>query len=163
MHPRTSAIKKFVGKEFDVDFCGTPIHIKVIADESVEKDFGTGALGVTPAHSMIDWEIAQRHDLPFKQIIDEYGKMTVENDLVHGKKTAEAREIVAEELRKRGLIEKEEEISQNVATAERTGGIIEPLPKLQWFIAVNRKFKVESGKWQRTRKNIERTDEIAVD
>jgi valyl-tRNA synthetase len=59
---------------------------------------------------------------------------------VQGKKTAEAREIVAEELRKRGLIEKEEEISQNVATAERTGGIIEPLPKLQWFIAVNKPF-----------------------
>ena len=138
---RDERYKKFVGKEFDVDFCGTPIHIKVIADESVEKDFGTGALGVTPAHSMIDWEIAQRHELPFMQIIDEYGKMTVENQLVHGKKTAEAREIVAEELRKRGLIEKEEEISQNVATAERTGGIIEPLPKLQWFIAVNKPFK----------------------
>ena len=71
--------------------------------------------------------------------------MTVENPLVHGKKTAEAREIVAEELRKHGLIEKEEEISQNVATAERTGGIIEPLPKLQWFIAVNKPFGGEQN------------------
>ena len=140
VHPSDEQYKQFVGKTFDVDFCGTPLSIKVIADESVEKDFGTGALGVTPAHSMIDWEIAQRHSLPFKQIIDEYGKMIVENPLVHGKKTAEAREIVAEELRTRGLIEKEEEIAQNVATAERTGGIIEPLPKLQWFIAVNKPF-----------------------
>jgi valyl-tRNA synthetase len=140
VHPSDERYKQFVGKEFDVDYCGTPIHVKVIADESVEKDFGTGALGVTPAHSMIDWEIAQRHSLPFVQIIDEYGKMTVDNDLVRGKKTAEAREIVAEELRARGLIEKEEEISQNVATAERTGGIIEPLPKLQWFVAVNKLF-----------------------
>jgi valyl-tRNA synthetase len=140
VHPSDERYQQFVGKEFDVDYCGTPIHVAVVADESVEKDFGTGALGVTPAHSMIDWEIAQRHNLPFKQIIDEYGKMTVENPLVQGKKTAEAREIVAEELRKRGLIEKEEEISQNVATAERTGGIIEPLPKLQWFIAVNKPF-----------------------
>jgi valyl-tRNA synthetase len=140
VHPSDERYKQFVGKEFDVDYCGTPIHIKVIADESVEKDFGTGALGVTPAHSMIDWEIAQRHSLPFIQIIDEYGKMAVANPLVQGKKTAEAREIVAEELRRRGLIEKEDEISQNVATAERTGGIIEPLPKLQWFIAVNKPF-----------------------
>ncbi len=140
VHPSDERYKQFVGKEFDVNYCGTPIHVKVIADESVEKDFGTGALGVTPAHSMIDWEIAQRHSLPFVQIIDEYGKMTVENSLVHGKKTAEAREIVAEELRTRGLIIKEEEIPQNVATAERTGGIIEPLPKLQWFIAVNEPF-----------------------
>ncbi len=143
VHPSDERYKKFVGKKFDVDFCGTPISVTVIADESVEKDFGTGALGVTPAHSMIDWEIAQRHNLPFKQIIDEYGKMTVENPLIHGKKTAEAREIAAEELRKHSLIEKEEEISQNVATAERTGGIIEPLPKLQWFIAVNKEFGAE--------------------
>ena len=150
VHPSDDRYKQFVGKEFDVDYCGTPIHIRVIADESVEKDFGTGALGVTPAHSMIDWEIAQRHSLPFVQIIDEYGKMTVENPLVHGKKTAEAREIAAEELRTRGLIEKEEEISQNVATAERTGGIIEPLPKLQWFIAVNKPF----GDEQRTLKEL---------
>jgi valyl-tRNA synthetase len=150
VHPSDERYKKFVGKEFDVDYCGTPIHIKVVADESVEKDFGTGALGVTPAHSMIDWEISQRHSLPFVQIIDEYGKMTVANPLVQGKKTAETREIVAEELRARGLIEKEEEISQNVATAERTGGIIEPLPKLQWFIAVNKPF----GEKQKTLKEL---------
>jgi len=143
VHPSDERYKKFIGKEFDADFCGTPIHLKIIADEAVEKDFGTGALGVTPAHSMIDWEMAQRHDLPVQQIIDEYGRMTVANDLVLGKKTAEARELVTEELRKRGLVEKEEEISQNIATAERTGGIIEPLPKLQWFIEVNRKFKIE--------------------
>jgi valyl-tRNA synthetase len=150
VHPSDERYQQFVGKEFDVNYCGTPIHIKVVADESVEKDFGTGALGVTPAHSMIDWEIAQRHSLPFVQIIDEYGRMTVENPLVHGKKTAEARELVAEELRARGLIEKEEEISQNVATAERTGGIIEPLPKLQWFIAVNKPF----GEQQKTLKEL---------
>jgi valyl-tRNA synthetase len=145
VHPDDERYKKFIGNVYDVDFCGTPIHIKVIADSATEKDFGTGALGVTPAHSMIDWEIAQRHNLPLKQIIDEHARMMVENDLVIGKKTTEAREIVVEELRKNGLIEKEEEISQNISTAERTAGIIEPLPKLQWFIAVNKKFKTENG------------------
>ena len=150
VHPSDERYKHYVGKTFDVDYCGTPITVKVVADGSVEKDFGTGALGVTPAHSMIDWEIAQRHNLPFKQIIDEYGKMTVENPLVHGKKTAEARAIAAETLRAAGLIEKEEEITQNVATAERTGGIIEPLPKLQWFIAVNTPF----GEKQKTLKEL---------
>jgi valyl-tRNA synthetase len=64
VHPEDDRYKQFIGQEFDTVFCGVPIHIKVIADESVEKDFGTGALGVTPAHSMIDYEIAQRHDLP---------------------------------------------------------------------------------------------------
>ncbi len=96
VHPSDERYKKFVGKKFDVDFCGTPLNIMVVADESVEKDFGTGALGVTPAHSMIDWEIAQRHDLPFAQVIDEYGKMTVENALVNGKRTAEERDSTGE-------------------------------------------------------------------
>ena len=161
VHPDDPRYQKFVGKEYDADFCGTPIHIKVISDKTVEKDFGTGALGVTPAHSMVDWEMAQRHDLPLKQVIDEHGRMTVENNLVLGKKTAEARELVTEELRKRGLVEREEDISQNVATAERTGGIIEPLPKLQWFIEVDRKFKVESGK-SRKEKTLKELMKYAV-
>jgi valyl-tRNA synthetase len=88
---------------------------------------------------MIDWEIAQRHKLPLVQVIDERGRMTIPGP-VQGKKSEEARAWVAEELRKNGLIEKEEETTQNVSTAERTGAIIEPLPKLQWFIAVEKPF-----------------------
>ncbi len=145
VHPSDTRYKKFVGKEYDAVYCGVPIHIKVIADESVEKDFGTGALGVTPAHSMVDWEIAERHKLPSVQIINEYGKMTVPGP-INGKKAEEARQWVAEELRKQGLIEKEEEVTQNVSIAERTGAIIEPLPKLQWFVAVEKSFKHGSRK-----------------
>lgn len=139
VHPSDERYKEFIGKKYDATFCGVPIHIKVIADESVEKEFGTGALGVTPAHSMIDWEIAERHNLPKdKQVINEYAKMSVGDERLLGKKTTEAREVIVEWLRSEGLLEKEEEIDQNVATAERTGGIIEPLPKLQWFINVNK-------------------------
>lgn len=144
VHPSDARYQKFIGKEYDADFCGEPIHVKIIADQSVEKDFGTGALGVTPAHSMVDWEIAERHALPKKQVINEYGKMTVQGS-VNGKKTEEAREWVAEELRKKGLIEKEEEITQNVSIAERTGAVIEPLPKLQWFVAVEKPFIAKRG------------------
>jgi len=64
VHPDDVRYAEFVGKEYDVVFCGVPIHITIIADSAVEKDFGTGALGVTPAHSMTDWEIADRHNLP---------------------------------------------------------------------------------------------------
>ena len=71
VHPDDERYQEFIGKEYNVEFCGSPIHIKIIADESVEKEFGTGALGVTPAHSMIDWEIADRHDLPRPQVINE--------------------------------------------------------------------------------------------
>ncbi len=158
VHPDDERYKEFVGKTYDIIFCGEPLSIRIIADQSVEKGFGTGALGVTPAHSMIDWELGERHALEMKQVIDERGKMLVGPEGVKGEKTALAREKTVELLRAAGLLEKEEEIAQNVSTAERTGGIIEPLPKLQWFVAVNKEFKpgitlkslmreaVESGK-----------------
>ena len=141
VHPTDDRYKPFVGKEFSIDFLGVPLTIKIIADEAVEKDFGTGALGVTPAHSMADWQMAQTHKLPLKQVIDEYARMTVPGPL-HGLKVAEAREWVVDNLRKHGLLEKEEDVKQNISTAERTGAVIEPLPKLQWFIDVNKKIDV---------------------
>ncbi len=135
VHPEDPRYAEFIGKEYDAEFAGEKIHLKVVGDAAVEKEFGTGALGVTPAHSAIDWEIAQRHGLPLKQVINEFAKMTVGN--VAGKKTTEARELVVEWLKKEGLLEKEEDVDQNVSTAERTGGIVEPLPKLQWFVKVD--------------------------
>ncbi len=146
VHPDDARYAEFVGKEYDVTFCGVPIHIKVIADKEVDPAFGTGALGVTPAHSMIDWEMADRHDLPRPQVINEYAKMTVGDERLMGKKVLEARETIVGWLRDEGLIEKEESNDQNVATAERTGGIIEPLPKLQWFIDVNKPIAARDGK-----------------
>ncbi len=140
VHPEDERYAKYVGQEFtDIDFCGVKINIKIIADESVEKDFGTGALGVTPAHSQIDWEIAKRHDLKSVPVINEYAKISVGDERILGKKTVEAREIIVSWLREEGLLENEEDIKQNVGTAERSGGVIEPLPKLQWFINVNKK------------------------
>ena len=140
VHPEDARYAQYVGQEFtDIDFCGVKINIKIIADESVEKDFGTGALGVTPAHSQIDWEIAKRHDLKSVPVINEYAKISVGDERILGKKTVEAREIIVSWLREEGLLENEEDIKQNVGTAERSGGVIEPLPKLQWFINVNKK------------------------
>jgi valyl-tRNA synthetase len=138
VHPDDKRYAGFVGKEYEAEFCEVKIHIKIIADKEVDQEFGTGALGVTPAHSMTDWEIADRHDLPRPQIINEYAKMIVGGENLLGKKTTEAREIVVDWLRSNNLLEKEEEINQNISTAERTGGVIEPLPKLQWFINVNK-------------------------
>lgn len=144
VHPDDPRYKNFIGQTFEIqNFCGVSLSIKVIADNEVDPEFGTGALGVTPAHSMIDWEMAERHNLPKIQVIDEYTKIKIGNEQLKGKKVAEAREIIAEWLRTEDLLEKEEEISQNVATAERTGGIIEPLPKLQWFVGVNIPFQIK--------------------
>ena len=139
VHPDDTRYKEFVGKEYDVVFCDVPLHIKIVADQSVEMEFGTGALGVTPAHSQIDWEIADRHNLPRPQVINEYAKMMVGGRL-SGMKVGDAREGVVAWLREENLLENEEEVEQNISTAERTGGIVEPLPKLQWWIDVEKKF-----------------------
>jgi len=138
VHPDDARYQSYVGKEFDAVFCDVPIHIKIVADKEVDPAFGTGAVGLTPAHSHIDWDIAERHALTHEvMVINEYAKMTVSGCL-EGKKTTDAREIVVEWLTNEGLLEKTKDIQQNVATAERTGGVIEPLPKLQWFVEVNK-------------------------
>lgn len=146
VHPEDERYKKYVGQTFEVqNFAGEKLSIKIIADQSVDPEFGTGALGVTPAHSQIDEGIAQRHNLPFKPVINEYARMSVESPILKDKKVTEARQTIVEWLRDNKLMEKEEEISQNISTAERTGGTIEPLPKLQWFIDVNKEFE-QNGK-----------------
>jgi valyl-tRNA synthetase len=147
VHPDDPRYKEFVGKNYVIEnFCGVKLNIKIIADENVEKDFGTGALGVTPAHSIIDWEMAEKNNLPKPQIINEHAKMTVGGENLLGKKVTEAREVIVEWLRSEGLMENEIEVNQNIGTAERTGGIIEPLPKLQWFIDVNKKILSRDNK-----------------
>jgi len=139
VHPDDTRYTEFVGKEYDAVFCDMPLHIRIIADKDVDPTFGTGAVGITPAHSQIDWDIADRHELSHEVIvISEYARMTVAGRLAD-MKTTEARNAIVEWLRNEGLLEKEEDTVQRVATAERTGGIIEPLPKLQWFIEVNKK------------------------
>ncbi|MFA7191710.1 MAG: valine--tRNA ligase [Candidatus Paceibacterota bacterium] len=147
VNPADERYTQYVGQTFEVaDFCGVPLSIKIIADHNVEKDFGTGALGVTPADSQIDWEMAQKNNLEVKPVINEYAKMTVGGENLLGKKTGEAREIVAQWLRDNNLMESEVEVDQNVSTAERTGAIIEPIPKLQWFINVNKPIERHTGK-----------------
>lgn len=148
VHPDDTRYTEYVGKEYDAVFCGAPIHIKIVADSSVEKDFGTGALGVTPAHSQTDWEIADRHDLPRPQVINEYAKIinVPETSPVYDKKVAEAREIIVAWLKEQNLLIEEKDTDQSIATAERTEGVIEPLPKLQWFIDVNKPIEKHGGK-----------------
>ena len=140
VHPDDTRYQQYVGQTFSLTFCDVPIEVIVIADKEVDPEFGTGALGVTPAHSKIDWDMADRNNITNRpQVINEYAKMTVEGRL-SGLKVEAARAAVVEWLQAEELLEKEEIITQNVATAERTGGIIEPLPKLQWWVDVNREF-----------------------
>ncbi|HBU28235.1 TPA: valine--tRNA ligase [Candidatus Uhrbacteria bacterium] len=141
VHPGDERYKAFIGKTVSVVFAGASLDIQVIADEEVDPAFGTGALGVTPAHSVIDEAMAKRHDLKMIQVIDEKARMTeAAGSTVAGLPVLEAREKIVTWLRSEGLLEKEEETTQIVSTAERTGAVIEPLPKLQWFVDVEKAF-----------------------
>lgn len=148
VHPDDERYKKYIGKTFPVNFAGVDLSIQIVGDPSVDPTFGTGALGVTPAHSQIDSEIASRHNLPSHQIINEYARMTQEaGPLLADKKTSEARKILATYLKESGLLEKEEEIEQNIPKAQRSGGVIEPLPKRhQFFVNVNKPIPNRGGK-----------------
>lgn len=154
VHPDDERYKEYVGNEYSGIFAQKKLTIKIIADKSIDKEYGTGALGVTPAHSHTDWELAEKNDLPRIQVINEYAKMTPEaGSLVEGLKTIDARDKVVEWLKENDLMLNDETILQNISTAERTGGIIEPLMKLQWFVAVDKEFtlpyseipEIESG------------------
>jgi valyl-tRNA synthetase len=172
VNPNDKRYKNFIGKTFDAEFLSKKLSIKIIGDPSVDQNFGTGALGVTPAHSKIDAEMAIRHNLPSYQVINEYGKMSENTSaLVTGKKTVEARDIIVNYLKEQNLLEKEEIIDQNIPRAQRSGGIIEPLPKRhQFFIRVNKKIpgknktlkelmidSVKSGKIEILPKRFEKT------
>ena len=147
VHPSDERYMDLVGKTFDVSFAGTTLHLRVIADHHVDPEFGTGALGVTPSHSTMDYDLAQRHDLPMKSVIDKDARMTeTAGFLVAGQTTLEARETVVAWLRAEGLLEKEETIIQNISTSERTGAVVEPLPMKQWFIDVNKPFAFQPSK-----------------
>lgn len=146
VHPEDPRYKDLIGKTFTGKFFGMDLSVRIISDASIDPEYGTGALGVTPAHSKIDWEMAQKNDLEVIPVINEFGKMIVGGEKLEGKKTAEAREIIAQWLRDEGLMEKEDKIRQNVSTAERSGAIVEPLPKLQWFIDVNKPIAARDNK-----------------
>lgn len=152
VHPDDKRYAKYVGKTYTVEVgAAKPLSIKIIADVGVEMDKGTGALGVTPAHSVIDFEMytkqkAVGNDLGLIQVIGEDGKMTA----AAGKNYAglyvnKAREKFVEYLRAEGLLEKEEDTMQNVGTSDRFGDVVEPLPKTQWFVDVNKKFVLKKS------------------
>jgi valyl-tRNA synthetase len=140
VHPDDERYTEHVGKTYEVPWPkGPTITVKVVADESVDPEFGTGCLGVTPAHSMIDFDIAQRHGLPMIQIIGEDGRMTeAAGPTYAGMTVLECRKAFAAELEAAGLLAEVKDYDQQLSLCYRSKKPIEPLPKEQWFINVNR-------------------------
>ncbi len=153
VHPDDVRYQNLIGKTFEPIFCGKKLSIQIIADTAVDPVFGTGALGVTPAHSMIDAEIAERHNLPSIQVIDQQARMMADcGPEFAGLTTVEARAKVEAMLAESGLLISAEEVQQALPIAQRGGTTVEQLPSKQWFVRVNRKFKLRQdtlSKWKK--------------
>lgn len=132
MFPEHQKYKSLLGKKAINPFTNT--EIPVIEDERVEKEFGTGALKITPGHDILDYEIGKTHGLPVLHVVNKTGRITdLDTDLA-GLKIHEAREKAADKLRKAGLIEKEEDYTHSVPVCERCKTTVEPLISEEWFV-----------------------------
>jgi hypothetical protein len=121
----------------------TSITAAIIKDEAADKEFGSGVMTITPAHSGIDFEIAQRHGLDIEPVIDERGILLAIAGEFAGQHIKKARPMIVEKLQAKGLVTRiEENYVHNVATNSRGGGVIEPQIKKQWFVAVNKEFTI---------------------
>ena len=149
VHPEDERYQNLVGKT-----CILPImnkEIPIIADNFVEKEFGTGCVKITPAHDMNDYEAGQRHDLEIIQVFDENFKMGNLVPEYQGMDLLEARMKIVEKLKEIGAWVKEEEYTHNVAKCERCKNTIEPKISEQWFVKMQDLAKrasqsVEKGK-----------------
>src|SRR3990167_1023120 len=137
VHPLDKRYSDYIGRDIEIESVDNDvppdqsvrvkkIKIKVVADKSVDPEFGTGIIKVTPAHDITDFEISRRHNLPLIQIINEWGQMN-ENvgSRYSGMKVPEAREQMVKDLRGLGLVEKEEEYQHNIGRCDRCDSVIE--------------------------------------
>lgn len=139
VNPKDSRYKKLVGKSFEASLAGHKIYLKVFSDRAVDARFGTGAIGVTPAHAHIDYQWALKYKLPLIKVINEAGQMTEAAGKYAGLSAHECREKLVADLEKSGQIKKAEEYRNNLPICYRCGAAIQPLPSKQWFVAVNKK------------------------
>ncbi len=134
VHPDDERYKDLVGKT-----CILPImnkEIPIIADDFVDKEFGTGCVKITPAHDMNDYQAGLRHNLEIVEVFDENYKM---GDLVpeyKGMDLLEARKAIVKKLEEIGALVKTEDYTHNVAKCERCKTTIEPKISEQWFVSM---------------------------
>ncbi len=136
VHPDDERYRRLVGEKAILPLVGR--KLKVIADEYVRPEFGTGVLKITPGHDPNDFEIGRRHGLAQISVIGEDGKITDEApERFRGLTVEQAREKVVAELREQGLIDRTQEYVHTVPFSQRSGERIEPLVSLQWFMRMD--------------------------
>ena len=136
VHPEDERYTAFIGKKVKLPL--TDREIPVIADNYVDREFGTGALKVTPSHDHNDWELGHRHKLEFLQVIDEDGVMNEHAGIYAGLTKEECRKRVVADLAAQGVLVKEEELDHSVGHCYRCKSVIEPHVSTQWFVAASK-------------------------
>ena len=134
VHPQDSRYQRFIGRNVIVPILGRAIP--VIADEYVDREFGGGALKVTPGHDPNDYAIAERHGLPIISVLDEAGRINENGGPYRGQDRFEGRKNLWDDMRSAGLVIKEQPYTLNVPRTQRGGEIVEPMISTQWFVHI---------------------------
>ena len=133
VNPNDKRYIDLIGETFEIPISGK--SIKIISDNYVDKDFGTGCLKITPAHDFNDFEIGKRHQLPMVNILDKNGLLNKNVPKKYQNLTPiEARKILLTDLKNIGALVKELDHRHNVPRSERTGEILEPMLTKQWYL-----------------------------
>jgi len=135
VHPDDERYAHLIGKHAILPLVGR--RLPIIADDYVKRDFGTGALKVTPGHDPNDFEIGRRHDLPVISVIGEDGRMNEQAGRFAGLTTGEAQLAVVGALEEDGVLRGSEPYTHEVPYSHRSGQRIEPLISLQWFMRMD--------------------------
>ncbi|ODN06420.1 Valine--tRNA ligase [Orchesella cincta] len=133
VHPEDPRYAKLVGKKAKHPFVDRDLII--VADDFVDREFGTGAVKITPAHDPNDYDCGKRNDLEFITVIDENGLMMENCGIFSGMKRFDARKAVIEELKKLNLLRGDKDNPMVVPVCSRSKDIVEPLLKPQWYVA----------------------------
>jgi len=134
VHPEDPRYAGFVGKTVLVPILGR--EIPVIADDYVDREFGTGALKITPGHDPNDYLIRRRHGLELISVLDTAARVNENGGKYAGQDRFEARQNLWEDMRAAGLVIKEEPYMLNVPRSQRGGEIVEPMVSTQWFVRI---------------------------
>ena len=132
VHPDDERYKDIVGKNVVLPLVNR--EIPIVADYYVDKEFGTGAVKITPAHDPNDFEVGKRHNLPEINIMNDDATINELGGKYAGMERYEARKAIVSDLEEQGFLVKVEDHSHNVGTHERCGTTVEPLVKQQWFV-----------------------------
>ncbi len=132
VHPEDERFQHLKGKKALVPLINRPIPF--IFDEYVDREFGTGALKVTPAHDINDYNLGIKHHLPTIDIFNDNGTLNEKAEMYIGEDRFVVRKKIAKELEEKGYLVKVEELTNNIGYSERTDEVIEPKLSLQWFM-----------------------------